>query len=98
MDIRLQTKFILCCLISSIILIIINLLGLNSDNIYKLYINNQEVECYGEIEELSIQCNEVKNSISCRNFIFNKQNSVILRNDLTVIQFLICCVRMFFFK
>ena len=77
MDIRLQTKFILCCLISSIILIIINLLGLNSDNIYKLYINNQEVECYGEIEELSIQCNEVKNSIN--DIIIDKED----KNDIT---------------
>ena len=77
MDIRLQTKFILCCLISSIILIIINLLGLNSDNIYKLYINNQEVECYGQIEELSIQCNEVKNSIN--DIIIDKED----KNDIT---------------
>ena len=77
MDIRLQTKFILCCLISSIILIIINLLGLNSDNIYKLYINNQEVECYGEIEELSIQCNEVKNSIN--DILIDKED----KNDIT---------------
>ena len=73
MDIRLQTKFILCCLISSIILIIINLLGLNSDYIYKLYINNQEVECYGEIEELSMQCNEIKSNI--KDILIDKENN-----------------------
>ena len=77
MDIRLQTKFILCCLISSIILIIINLLGLNSDYIYKLYINNQEVECYGEIEELSMQCNEIKSNI--KDILIDKENN----NDIT---------------
>ena len=77
MDIRLQTKFILCCLISSIILIIINLLGLNSDYIYKLYINNQEVECYGQIEELSMQYNEIKNNIN--DILIDKEDN----NDIT---------------
>ena len=77
MDIRLQIKFILCCLISSIILIIINLLGLNSDYIYKLYINNQEVECYGQIEELSMQYNEIKNNIN--DILIDKEDN----NDIT---------------
>ena len=97
-----MTKFILCCLISSIILIIINLLGLNSDYIYKLYINNQEVECYGEIEELSMQCNEIKNNIYTREGIkrlytietnaylkvqlFREMNEILSHNEVKITQ------------